>query len=78
MATHVPASDWEVQGVAQVGAALGLGAAGYLFEFRSQNANCRASFLFLGVGVGVGGDMGGGSGPSLSDIVVTTHPSAAV
>jgi hypothetical protein len=74
MATNVNASDWEAQGVAQVGVAVGVGGALYLFVFRSRYADCRAPFLFIGAGVGIGGNMGSGTAPSPSDIVQNVSP----
>ena len=74
MSTTVAASDWETQGVAQVGGAAGLGGAMYLFVFRSRSADCRALFVFIGAGVGLGGSVGGASVPSPSDILQNVSP----
>jgi hypothetical protein len=74
MATNVAANDWQVVGVAQVGGVVVVGAAIYLFEFRSLVANCRVTFLFIGAALGGGGDLGGGAGPSPDSVIHNTNP----
>lgn len=68
------AADWQVCGIAQVGVVVGVGAGLYLFEFRSKAANTQAIFSFLSVGIGLGGSLGGGVGPSPSDVVFNRRP----
>jgi len=66
MGYSTQASDWQVAGAAQVGAAAGVGGGGWMFVFQSRAANYSASFLFAGFGLGAGGSMGGASMPDLS------------
>lgn len=68
------ATDWECVGIAQAGGAFVVGAAVYLFEFRSQIADRRAQYIFVGGAFGFGGSLGGGVAPSPGDIVYNRHP----
>src|SRR5215203_173293 len=58
MAVDTQASDWEFAGLAEMGAAAGLGGGGYLFTFRSTTASIRARVTFLGGGLGLGESVG--------------------
>jgi hypothetical protein len=58
MALDTQASDWEFAGLAEMGAAAGLGGGGYMFTFRSVAASISARVTFLGGGLGLGEAVG--------------------
>lgn len=66
MALETLASDWEFAGICQIGGAAGLGAGGFMFEFRSATANMREEVFFVGGGIGLGGNVGGAGAPDFS------------
>jgi hypothetical protein len=65
MGRDTQTDDWEVNGVAQVTYADGLGAGLLVVQFRSKKANYQATFTLGAVGVGAGGNASGFSGGNL-------------
>ena len=63
MSLNTQASDWEFTGLAEMGAAVGLGGGGYMFMFRSETAGIRARVCFLGAGIGFGESVGASLSP---------------
>jgi hypothetical protein len=61
------ASDWWVAGRFNVGAALGLAAGKYVFDFYSESADIWSRFVFSGFGSGLGGNASGWSLPGIVD-----------
>jgi hypothetical protein len=67
MAWATKASDWWVAGRFSIGAALGLAAGKYVFDFYSESAGVWARYVFSGVGSGMGGNASGWSLPGIVD-----------
>lgn len=59
MGLGTKASDWEVCGLGDVGAARQVAAGIFLFDFRSQTAGITGRFRMSGAGMGVGGNASG-------------------
>ena len=66
MSLTTKASDWEVLGICQIGAAATLGGGVWFFKFRSQQAGVDEMVNFSAVLLGLGGSIGGISLPKLS------------
>jgi len=67
-------SDWEFRGVGQLSLAAGLGAGGYVFQFRSEAASVRETVFFLGGGLGIGEGVGQGVTPPDSSGQIAFSP----
>ena len=67
MAWSDKASDWWVAGRFNIGAAAGLAAGKYVFDFYSESASIWARYVFSGFGSGLGGNASGWGLPGIVD-----------